>query len=592
MKTIEASKYRSDIDGMRAIAVIAVIIYHLGHLPNGYLGVDMFFVISGYLITGIIYRALLKDTFSIVDFYERRIRRIIPLATFISLIALVVGVFVMLPDDLENLAQSVVATSFFSNNILQAITTKNYWDVVNEYKPLMHTWSLAIEEQYYFLYPFIFLLIGKKRVKLILPVLIGLSILSITLFLLPFEDFKKFYYLPFRFFELAFGGILAIVLGKNLIKFRFPFIPILLMLALFYLDLRFIPNSVLIIATVIVSGWVLVSANSENKFTKYFMENKAFVFLGRISFSLYMWHQLLFAFARYFVFDVIDGTEIFILLLLTFVLSIVTYYLVEQPYRNRHRFSIKQVLVGLGVSLLVINGGAFYLYLNAGVYKDIPELGISKDNVFRNMHAKYNETAHQYYRDFPSNDKTKVLVIGNSFARDWVNVLLESEYAQDIEIAYIYREFERLENVHKWSAEADVIFYSEATRSGVEELQLPIEKVWCVGPKNFGFNNGIFYNAPAEGYCDQRTFVDDYTRETSLNREAQWGDRYINLISMVEDENGQVPVFSPDCKFISQDCRHFTQAGAQTYAGIISRDEDFILKSYIKNSKLSESSEN
>ena len=152
MKTIEASKYRSDIDGMRAIAVIAVIIYHLGYLPNGYLGVDMFFVISGYLITGIIYRALLKGSFSIVDFYERRIRRIIPLATFISLVALIVGIFVMLPDDLENLAQSVVATSFFSNNILQAITTRNYWDVVNEYKPLMHTWSLAIEEQYYFLY--------------------------------------------------------------------------------------------------------------------------------------------------------------------------------------------------------------------------------------------------------------------------------------------------------------------------------------------------------------------------------------------------------------------------------------------------------
>ena len=585
MKTIEASSYRSDIDGMRAIAVIAVIIYHLGHLPNGYLGVDMFFVISGYLITGIIYRALLKDNFSVKDFYERRIRRIIPLVTFISLVALSIGVAVMLPDDLENLADSVVATSFFSNNILQAITTRNYWDVVNEYKPLMHTWSLAIEEQYYFLYPFIFLLLKKKRIKLVLPILIALTIISLILFFMPFEAHKKFYYLPFRFFELSIGGILSVVLGKKLIKFNFTIITILLIVTLFYADLSFISNEILIISTVILSGLMLVSANSENQLSKYFLENKLFVFIGRISFSLYMWHQVIFAFARYFVFEEIDGTAIVLLSALTLILSVGTYYLVEQPFRNRHKYSMKSVLWGLGISLAIINAGAIYLYLNAGVYKDIPELGISKDNVSRNMHAKYNDRVFEYERDFSSSDKAKVLVIGNSFARDWVNVLLESEYAKDIEVAYIYGEFEKLNRVNKLKTEADIIFYSEATIERAEKIGLPREKVWCVGTKNFGFNNGIFYNASKEGYCDQRTFVDNVIRTKDEILKAQWGDRYIDILGMVEDENGEVPVFSPDCKFISQDCRHFTKAGAETFAEIISEDKSFMLKDIIESHK-------
>lgn len=140
---MQGGTYRNDIDGLRAIAVLAVIVFHFGYLSNGFLGVDIFFVISGFLITGIIYKEINDNRFSIINFYLRRIRRIIPLALFVSLVALIIGIATMLPDDLENLAQSVIATNLFSNNVLQAITVKNYWDLVNEYKPLMHTWSLG-----------------------------------------------------------------------------------------------------------------------------------------------------------------------------------------------------------------------------------------------------------------------------------------------------------------------------------------------------------------------------------------------------------------------------------------------------------------
>ena len=145
MNLSKNNNYRKDIDGLRAYAVLAVVIFHFGFLPNGFLGVDVFFVISGYLITGTIYKKLLNNKFSIKEFYIRRTKRIIPLVSFICLISLILGVIVMLPDDLENLAQSIVATNFFNNNTLQVLTTKNYWDVVNEFKPLMHTWSLALK---------------------------------------------------------------------------------------------------------------------------------------------------------------------------------------------------------------------------------------------------------------------------------------------------------------------------------------------------------------------------------------------------------------------------------------------------------------
>ena len=169
--------YRKDIDGLRAIAIIPVILFHLGYLANGYLGVDVFFVISGYLITGLVYNEVEENKFSILKFYERRIRRIFPLVLFTTAIAFILGLIFMLPDDLENLCQSVFASNFSANNILMKITSADYWAVKNDYKPLMHTWSLGIEEQFYMLYPLIFFFLKGDKKTFILPLLLFLSVL-------------------------------------------------------------------------------------------------------------------------------------------------------------------------------------------------------------------------------------------------------------------------------------------------------------------------------------------------------------------------------------------------------------------------------
>lgn len=288
MILIKTNSYRKDIDGLRAYAVLAVVLFHFGYLPNGFLGVDVFFVISGYLITGIIYGKILQNDFSIKDFYIRRTKRIIPLVSFICIVSLILGMLFMLPDDFENLAQSIVATNFFNNNTLQVITTKNYWDVINEFKPLMHTWSLAIEEQYYLFYPFLLVFIAKFRVKLLLPILTVLTFLSIGLFFSPLQNYYKFYLLPFRFFELSIGGIAAIILNGKIIKHKFPTALTIALIVILCFDLEFLNKELALFITVIITCGIIISDNALNKFSSLLLENKLMCFIGKISFSFYI----------------------------------------------------------------------------------------------------------------------------------------------------------------------------------------------------------------------------------------------------------------------------------------------------------------
>ena len=162
--------YRSEIDGLRAVAVIPVMIFHAGFdlLAGGYLGVDIFFVISGYLITCMILAQKSNNQFSYASFYERRIRRIIPALLIVMLFCIPFAYFMMQPDDLENFGQSLISTTFISNNILLYITS-GYWDLTSSFKPLLHTWSLGVEEQYYLIFPVLLSgLLFMNRVNLLL----------------------------------------------------------------------------------------------------------------------------------------------------------------------------------------------------------------------------------------------------------------------------------------------------------------------------------------------------------------------------------------------------------------------------------------
>lgn len=569
--TTSAHYYRGDIDGLRAIAVLAVIAFHFGVFPWGYLGVDVFFVISGYLITGIIYREAGEGRFSIVQFYLRRIRRILPLVALICLVALVLGLAIMLPDDLENLAQSIVATIGFGNNILQAITVRNYWDVLNEFKPLMHTWSLGVEEQYYVVYPLIFMALGQKRLKWALWILLGLTLISVALYLAPFPDYQKFYYLPFRFYELSLGGMLAIVSGGRPVKTAWASLPLAVLLILLAAPLPWLPAEGRMILTILSTCGVLAVLNSGNRLTTLLLENPVCRWIGLASFSLYMWHQLVLAFYRYLL-----GAEISLgaglcLLALMFVLSALSYYLVEQPFRNKRRVKTPVLLSTLAAVFLLTGGVSLWLVARAGVWRDVPELGIERDHIQRQMHNAYNGSIHAYQRDFAGDAPRQVLLVGNSLARDWANVLLESPYANELELQY--RETLLAPGLDAAAEQADVIFLADIAHAQARELLASQwDKVYFVGYKNFGSNNGVYYNYHGGDYLAQRAKVDPVLWRFHEQQRELWGERYIDLLAEVADAEQTVPVFTPEGRFISQDTRHFTIDGARYFAGLMQEE--------------------
>ena len=226
-------KYRKEIDGLRAITIIPVILFHAGFeiFEGGYVGVDVFFVISGYLITSLILKEKNEGEFNVLKFYERRARRILPALFFVILTSIPFAYFWMLPDSFENFGQSIVATSVFLNNYLLVLTS-GYWDISSEFKPLLHTWSLGIEEQFYIVFPLIIILTWKLGKKWLIGTLIILCLISFALAEYGSSNISKclsvaacshhtinpknsFFLIYMRGWELLIGVLIAFYLNKK-----------------------------------------------------------------------------------------------------------------------------------------------------------------------------------------------------------------------------------------------------------------------------------------------------------------------------------------------------------------------------------------
>lgn len=597
--------YRNDIDGLRAIAVLAVIVFHLGYLPNGYLGVDVFFVISGYLITSIIYRELLDKKFSIVQFYERRIRRILPLLFFVSGVALLLGVIFMLPDDLENLAQAVIASNLSVNNILMLLTSSDYWSVKNEYKPLMHTWSLGIEEQFYLVYPFLLLLVSKFRLGWLKYLLLVITALSLLLFVFVGNEASKFYLLHYRFFELSIGGFFAILFyqitkAPSYARLLFYVSSIALFIVLIF---PYTNNTIAVILVSILSVLVLTFGKylSDNDlFSKYLLQNKVVSYIGKISFSLYLWHQLVFAFSRYAFLEEINAFHGVLLFAITFFLSVLSYHFIENTFRNKRLISNVKVYSFLALLFLISTSSAAYIYLIGGVYKDFPAAGLYKSDIEErglnffsssdNIHIHYNEVVRKQQRSFESGDKLKVLVVGNSFGRDVTNIFLETTFSSALDVRYFdINKAAKAKKAKKtklssgaklikelWTG-ADLIVVSAKEFLSKEsileiglinEFEIDMDQVVCFGTKDFGYSNGIHYNR-LESITDFTQYfcrMKDGVLEVEAKLNSEWGEKYVSLISRFINENAQIRVFTDDGQFISPDCIHLTKPGAVFYA--------------------------
>ena len=349
-------KYRPEIDGLRAIAVISVIIYHLNEnwLPGGFLGVDIFFVISGFLITGIIITEIQQNSFSFKQFYTRRIKRIYP--AFITVMALVsfIASAIFIYNDFNKLRKTIeLAIAFLSNFYLGL--TQGYFDLSANENPALHIWSLAVEEQYYLIFPLILILAYKKfrEIKVLFIITLILFFILLSTSFIPASFYKEvlhqpnIYYLSnLRFPELLVGSLLAIYHNLSASKQASNVIAILSTLLLFSClflmnnNIAFIPGVTLILPCIFTA--LIIHTTSQNNIIKLCLSNQAIVFIGKISYSLYLYHWIFIALAYYITGEKqINNQSIAIVTVLTIIFSALSYYLIEQTIR-KSKLNFKQ----------------------------------------------------------------------------------------------------------------------------------------------------------------------------------------------------------------------------------------------------------
>jgi len=363
-------KYRPEIDGLRAIAVGAVIFYHaqiaiLGHQPfkGGFIGVDIFFVISGYLITSIILKELVTtDTFSFKYFYERRIRRILPALLFVMLVSLPFAWMYLLPSSFIDFSKSILSSLGFSSNFYFHYSGQQYGALGGLFMPFLHTWSLSVEEQFYILFPIVLLITFKYFRKYLIHILILGFVLSLGL-----ADWgsrnhpsASFYFLHTRMWELIVGSILAYFEISNghrsknkILNSILPGIGLfLIILTIIFFKLHFRHPSLYSLPAIVGTCLIIWFSNKDEIITKI-LSTKLFVGIGLISYSLYLWHYPIFAFAK--VNDILQETIIskILLILIAFFLSVLSYYYIERPFRNR-KLGFNKILISLGILLTVI----------------------------------------------------------------------------------------------------------------------------------------------------------------------------------------------------------------------------------------------
>ena len=341
-------KYRAEIDGLRALAVVPVILFHAGFelFSGGFVGVDVFFVISGYLITTILIEDIENKRFSIVNFYERRARRILPALFFVMLVCIPFAWMWMLPSQMQDFSQSLVAVSLFASNIL-FWRESGYFDAAAEEKPLLHTWSLAVEEQYYVLFP-IFLILawrfGKNRVFWMIVVMAAISLL-LSEWGWRNKATANFYLAPTRAWELFAGSIAAFIVQKQGVQ-KNNLLATLGLAAIifsifFYDETTPFPS---VYALVPVIGVVLLVLYAEkDTLAAKLLSTKGFVGIGLISYSAYLWHQPLFAFAR--IRSLENPTTLLMLALssLSVLLAYISWRYIEKPFRNKAQISRQKI---------------------------------------------------------------------------------------------------------------------------------------------------------------------------------------------------------------------------------------------------------
>ena len=439
--------YRPEIDGLRAIAVVAVILYHakitiLGYQPfkGGFIGVDIFFVISGYLITSIILKELIATgTFAFKYFYERRVRRILPALLVVMLASLPFAWMYLLPSSFIDFSKSILYSLGFSSNYYFWYSGLQYGAESGFLKPFLHTWSLSVEEQFYILFPIVLLITFKYFRKYLIHILILGFVISLGL-----ADWSSrnnssasFYFLHTRMWELLAGSILAYfeITGGG-VRFKYKIFNLILpsiglfligYSILFFNDKMFHPSFYTL--SPIIGVCLIIWFSNENELITKILSTKLFVGIGLISYSLYLWHYPIFAFDR--VTEFTQGSLFNQLLLGTIIviLSTLSYYFIERPFRNKHyKFKTILSLILISISILVILN---FNIVHKDGYKD--RFYISDKYELSSTKYKEENIKFEMNYNYDNYDNRKnVLIVGNSHAEDLLEILSKTNLTNKV----------------------------------------------------------------------------------------------------------------------------------------------------------------
>ncbi len=364
---MHTGSYRPEIDGLRAMAIVPVVIYHAfpDALPGGFVGVDIFFVISGYLITQIIAREIAKGSFSLWEFYDRRARRILPALLFVLAATLPFAWRLLPNEELLSFFESLAGTALFASNVV-FFYQNSYFGVESSSKPLLHTWSLAIEEQFYILFPLYLLLLHKFcRKHLLLGVAAAFALsLALSAGLTAAKPEASFYLLPTRFWELGAGALLA--LSEERLKLHTSAIygwagATLIGISFFFISTKSVFPG--IVATLPVAGAVLtiLGARAGNSPAR-FLSSSPMRGIGLISYSLYLWHWPVLVLGSRMFIKGPDAWESMILISVSVLLAWFSWKFVEAPFRKTGRFPVKRVVLVSATVLTLVFCASLYAF--------------------------------------------------------------------------------------------------------------------------------------------------------------------------------------------------------------------------------------
>lgn len=586
---------RDDITGLRAVAVISVLLFHskIPLFSGGFLGVDLFFVISGFLIVGDIVRRLENKNFSYLNFYDRRARRILPALLAVMAVVTLLSPFLMVPYDLKNFGQSLFASTFALNNVLLYLTS-GYWSMAAELKPLYHTWSLGVEEQFYFVVPLALMLSyrwcnSRKWTYLTIVLIIILSI--VHSYLVQQVEYN-FLILFTRMWELMIGGVLAVYMDKRSVKPCEYMAVIGIILIAFPLVFPYALShnqAIVNLSPVLGASLVIGFAGGDETYTGRFLSTRVLVFIGLVSYSIYLWHQPLIAFCRLASEEEPSSYILASVSLLSVPLAYITWRFVENPARNRAYAPPKIFYSVIVVAAVLISATGLVMHKTYGFEKFFEKYAYGGDpQVYVEGPYRYADTSAV------EDSRERLVVLGNSFARDFINMLVEEGLDKRYHLTYVYEGAEcdaGMESVERVLPRARVIVLASnwAQTTPADEALVRLQRcvnqlrtiigdrrLFVFGAKNFGYNNNFVKMRRADRLQSIRVkpLPNIVAFNTMANRVIP---NYIDVMSLVADQDGRVNVFTDQGRLITYDTNHLTKDGARYLGEIVFSESELAI---------------